>query len=110
YVKIAGMNPFENDVPEGDEPRAYGAKPIHQRIVVILAGPLSHFVVAWLICTALFMFSANWNVPGIVGVTQTMDGKPSPASVAGIQAGDVIERIGDLDQAPRAQHGTQQPT
>src|SRR4029078_3740552 len=26
YVKIAGMNPFENDVPEGDEPRAYGAK------------------------------------------------------------------------------------
>src|SRR6185312_11233336 len=85
YVKIAGMNPFENDVPEGDEPRAYGAKPIHQRIVVILAGPLSHFLVAWLIFAAVFMFSANWNVPGIVGVTQTMDGKPSPASVAGIQ-------------------------
>jgi membrane-associated protease RseP (regulator of RpoE activity) len=108
YVKIAGMNPFENDVPEGDEPRAYGAKPIHQRIVVILAGPLSHFVVAWLIFTAVFMFSANWNVPGIVGVTQTMDGKPSPASVAGIQAGDVIERIGDLDQPTRDQIGTYQ--
>jgi len=64
--------------------------------------------VAWLIFAAVFMFSANWNVPGIVGVTQTMDGKPSPASVAGIQAGDVIERIGDLDQPTRDQIGTYQ--
>ena len=46
YVKIAGMNPYENDVPEGDEHRAYGAKPVWQRIIVILAGPMSHFVVA----------------------------------------------------------------
>src|SRR4026207_22032 len=49
YVKIAGMNPSETAVPGGGEPRAYGAKPIHQRIVVILAGPLSHFLVGWLI-------------------------------------------------------------
>ena len=35
YVKIAGMNPYENDVPEGDEHRAYAAKPTWQRITVI---------------------------------------------------------------------------
>ena len=55
YVKIAGMNPFENDVPPGDEDRAYGAKPVRQRIVVILAGPMSHFLVAWLIFAAVFL-------------------------------------------------------
>ena len=66
YVKIAGMNPFENDVPEGDEHRAYGAKPVWQRIIVILAGPMSHFLVAWLIFAAVFMFAANWNIPGDV--------------------------------------------
>src|SRR5438094_10576593 len=49
YVKIAGMNPFENDVPPGDEDRAYGAKPVWQRALVILAGPLSHFLVAAII-------------------------------------------------------------
>ena len=74
YVKIAGMNPFENDVPEGDEHRAYGAKPVWQRIIVILAGPMSHFLVAWLIFAAVFMFAANWNIPGIVAVTPKLEG------------------------------------
>ncbi|HVD68389.1 MAG TPA: site-2 protease family protein, partial [Actinomycetota bacterium] len=55
YVKIAGMNPFENDVPPGDEDRAYGAKPVRQRALVILAGPLSHFLVAAIIFSALLM-------------------------------------------------------
>ena len=108
YVKIAGMNPFENDVPEGDEHRAYGAKPVWQRVIVILAGPFSHFVVAWLIFAAVFMFSANFNVPGIVGVTPKMGGQPSPAAVAGIQEGDVIERIGDLNQPTRDEIGDYQ--
>jgi len=108
YVKIAGMNPFENDVPAGDEDRAYGAKPVRQRVIVILAGPMSHFLVAWLIFAGVFMFSANWNIPGIAGVTETMDGKASPAAVAGIRPGDVIERIGDLDQPTRDQIGTYQ--
>ena len=53
YVKIAGMNPFENDVPPGDEDRAYGAKPVWQRALVILAGPLSHFLVAAIIVPPL---------------------------------------------------------
>jgi membrane-associated protease RseP (regulator of RpoE activity) len=108
YVKIAGMNPFENDVPEGDEHRAYSAKPIWQRIVVILAGPLSHFVVAWLIFAGIFFFSANWSIPGVVGVDATLAGKPSPAAVGGMQPGDVIKRIGDIDEPTSADIGTYQ--
>lgn len=95
YVKIAGMNPFENDVPPGDEERAYGAKPVRQRIVVILAGPMSHFLVAWLIFAAVFMFSANWNVPGVDDVVPAVAATPVHGS-SGLQAGDHITRIGTI--------------
>ena len=30
-MKIAGMNPYENDVPEDAEHRAFAAKPMWQR-------------------------------------------------------------------------------
>ena len=108
YVKIAGMNPFENDVPDGDEHRAYSAKPIWQRIVVILAGPLSHFVVAWLIFAGVFFFSANWSIPGVADVDPLLNGMPSPAAQGGIQPGDVIVRIGDLDEPTSADIGEYQ--
>src|SRR2546425_8772347 len=45
YVRIAGMNPFQ-ETPPADIPRSYGAKPPWQRALVILAGPASHFVMA----------------------------------------------------------------
>jgi membrane-associated protease RseP (regulator of RpoE activity) len=108
YVKIAGMNPFENDVPPGDEHRAYGAKPIWQRVVVILAGPLSHFLVAWLIFAGVFCFAGTWSIPGIATVDPTLAGKPSPASKAGVLPGDVIVGIGDLENPTSAQIGTYQ--
>ena len=47
YVKIAGMNPYEQ-VPPEDLPRTYGAKPPWQRALVIVAGPSTHFVLAFL--------------------------------------------------------------
>src|SRR5438034_1227102 len=50
YVRIAGMNPFEESEPE-DFPRTFGAKPVWQRATVIAAGPVTHFVMAFLILT-----------------------------------------------------------
>ena len=108
YVKIAGMNPFENDVPPGDEDRAYTAKPTWQRVIVILCGPLSHFLVAWLIFAGVFVFAMNPNIPGVVGIDPMIDGKASPASVAGLAPGDVIVRIGDIAKPTRDDIGTYQ--
>lgn len=99
YVKIAGMNPFENDVPLGDEDRAYGAKPVWQRALVILAGPLSHFLVAAIIFSALLMTTGETDrtrVSVISSVPAKLDGQPSPAAVAGLRPGDVITRVGEL--------------
>jgi membrane-associated protease RseP (regulator of RpoE activity) len=101
YVKIAGMNPLEDDVPPGDEDRAYFSKPIWQRALVILAGPLSHFVVAAVIFSALYATTGLGNptqLPTAIGeVAPRIAGATSPAAAAGLQPGDLIVRIGDID-------------
>src|SRR3989449_7232067 len=48
YVRIAGMNPFQ-DVPEEEKPRTFRSKPPWQRAVVILAGPVPPFLIAILL-------------------------------------------------------------
>lgn len=54
YVRITGMNPFEEVAPE-DEGRTYREKPFWQKSVVVLAGIASHFVVAFLLFYGLSM-------------------------------------------------------
>ncbi|HSL11517.1 MAG TPA: site-2 protease family protein [Actinomycetota bacterium] len=101
YVKIAGMNPLENDVPPGDEDRAYFAKPIWQRAVVILAGPISHFVVAMIVFAGLYATTGLGHpdnmLTGIGQITPRIAGEASPAAAAGLRPGDLIVRIGDID-------------
>jgi len=92
YVKIAGMNPYQ-EIPEEELPRTYGEKPIWQRALVIFAGPATHFVLA-------FLFFAVWlgavgrpvaqNSPIIGDVARTLGGATSPAAAAGLKAGDRI--------------------
>jgi membrane-associated protease RseP (regulator of RpoE activity) len=108
YVKIAGMNPFENDVPPGDEHRAYGAKPVWQRAMVIVAGPLSHFLVAAIIFSVLLVTTGETDrtkVSVVSDVPAKLGGRPSPAATAGLQPGDVIVRLGDLQDPTPAQIG-----
>jgi membrane-associated protease RseP (regulator of RpoE activity) len=102
YVKIAGMNPYEENPPE-DAPRLYGAKPIWQRAVTIFAGPASHFVVAAVIFAIwLAIFGDPRTAPltplVIDEVEVTMNGDQSPAAAAGIQAGDRILVLGDVEE------------
>src|SRR5919201_2040645 len=81
YVKIAGMNPFET-VPPEDLPRTFGAKPIWQRALVIVAGPATHFVVAFALMAAFLAYSGDPTKPQIDAVQQTLGGRPTPAQVA----------------------------
>src|SRR5919198_5115586 len=98
YVKIAGMNPYETVAPE-DLPRSYGAKPIWQRALVILAGPGSHFVVAAILFAAWLAFFGDprTEVPVIGSVETTLNGHAGPAAVAGLRPGDRIVGVGELD-------------
>jgi regulator of sigma E protease len=53
YVKISGMSPDEN-LPDEVRDRAYHAQPVWKRIVVIAAGPLVNFVLAFLLLVLFF--------------------------------------------------------
>jgi regulator of sigma E protease len=53
YVKITGMNPAEQIPPEVEH-RAYYRQPVWKRIVVIAAGPLVNFLLAFVILWGYF--------------------------------------------------------
>ncbi|HVO54926.1 MAG TPA: M50 family metallopeptidase [Solirubrobacterales bacterium] len=53
YVKINGMNP-EEEMPPGEEHRAYYRQKVWKRIVVVAAGPAVNIVLAFLILFAVF--------------------------------------------------------
>ncbi len=58
YVRIIGMNPFEEVAPE-DEGRTYREKPFWQKSIVVLAGIASHFIVAFIL---FFVVALVWGV------------------------------------------------
>jgi membrane-associated protease RseP (regulator of RpoE activity) len=106
YVKIAGMNPYETIAPE-DLQRVYSSKPIWQRALVILAGPLSHLVMGATLYLALFAAYGvpNENVVVVESVAPVLGNQPSPAVEAGLRPGDVVVRVGDLANPTQAELG-----
>ena len=100
YVRIIGMNPFE-EIAEEEESRTYRAAPFWKKTVVVLAGILSHFVVAFAL---LWFVGTVWGVvildsdgtlertTTIAAISQVAPGTtdPSPALAAGVELADVI--------------------
>jgi membrane-associated protease RseP (regulator of RpoE activity) len=104
YVRIAGMNPFQEPTPE-EYPRTYGAKPVGQRAAVILAGPVTHFFIAFLTLVTFFLAIGFPNLSRpMVNTVMSLDGtNPSPAQRVGLRPGDEIVALdghpaGDRDQ------------
>jgi regulator of sigma E protease len=91
YVKMSGENPGEEAT--GD-PGEFGAHPRWQRILIGFSGPISNFILAFLLMTGLYMMHNE--------VDQYMQGpavidfvpKASAAAQAGLEAGDRIVQFG----------------
>jgi membrane-associated protease RseP (regulator of RpoE activity) len=94
YVRIAGMNPYEEPA-ETDLPRTFGAKPVWQRALVIFAGPCTHFVLAFLILIVYFgaLGAPTDRIAVVATVAPTLNGTVSPAQQAGFRVGDRIVAI-----------------
>ena len=95
FVKIVGMNPYE-DVPPEDEHRSYPNKPRWQRAVMIAAGPATHWPLAFLILliTATTIGLPTGRATNVVSIVETrLEGEATPAADAGIVPGDRIVEI-----------------
>jgi regulator of sigma E protease len=94
YVKL--LDEREGPVDAAELTAAYNRKPVWQRILVLVAGPLANF---------LFAVAAYWLlfVAGVPALRPVV-GEVRPGSMAeraGLQAGDEIVRVGTRDVVTR---------
>src|SRR5881398_2292162 len=95
YVKFIGdmtpaSNPAEFDsIPEHLREHAFQLRPVWQRFLVVLAGPVANFILAILILAALFAIVGKPHSPSSVEFVQ----KGAPADRAGLKPGDRIESV-----------------
>jgi membrane-associated protease RseP (regulator of RpoE activity) len=104
FVKIIGMNPYEEVAPE-DARRSYPNKPRWQRALLLVAGSATHWVVAFvLLVVALMTIGLPKGVSNEVAeVTTTVEGVQTPAGELGIEPGDRIVAIGDRETSSWAE-------
>jgi regulator of sigma E protease len=89
YVQLVGESP-DAEMPEGFTPEeSFSRRPPWQRMLVVLAGPMFNFLLAWLIFWGLAYTQGAQDLLPVIGqVTNS-----SAAEEAGIQTGDRIIEI-----------------
>ena len=94
YVKMSGENPMDDRT--GD-PGEFLSHPRWQRFIIAIAGPAMNIMLAVALLTGVYMvhyeYPAVLDEPAIVGWVNP----DTPAEKAGIQRGDKIVRVEDID-------------
>jgi regulator of sigma E protease len=102
YVKMSGENPMDERTGDAGE---FLAHPKWQRFVIALAGPTMNILLAFTLWTGVFMahfeYPAVFDGPAVVGWIFPN----TPAANAGIQAGDQIVRVDDIENPTWEQVG-----
>jgi regulator of sigma E protease len=93
FVKMTGENPGED--PVLNDPGAFMAHPRWQRMLIGLAGPVSNFILAFVLM--LIYFGLVNEVPDIKVTKIEWVTPGSPADQAGIRTGDIIKRFDNLN-------------
>jgi regulator of sigma E protease len=86
YVKINGMNP-EEEMPPGEEDRAYCKQKVWKRIVVVAAGPAVNIALCFVILVAVF------GIGGLESADQSVAETTSPPATKVLQEGDKLVAI-----------------
>jgi regulator of sigma E protease len=87
YVKMKGQDDLDPLALSTDND-SYNSKKPWQRIIILLAGPLSNFLLAWIFFYAIALGGPKALSPVIGNVI-----KDSPAQIAGLQSGDKVLSI-----------------
>ncbi len=91
YVKLVGENEAE-EVPPEDRERAFSHKPVWVKMAIVAAGPAANLGFAFLVFWALFLGGIPALTPKIGDVLPD-----TPAARAGIEAGDLVVRVGEKE-------------
>ena len=83
YVKM--LDEREGNVADEDKPRAFNNKPLSQRIMIVVAGPLFNFIFAIFAYWAMYMIGINDFKPLIGEIEEA-----SIADESGFKTGDLV--------------------
>ena len=101
FVKIIGMTPLE-EVPPGDEDRAFYKKSPGRKTVVLAAGSTVHFLICLVLVllTTVFYGTPRESAPELTAISSCLNDDPrvectassatSPAALAGLRKDDTI--------------------
>jgi membrane-associated protease RseP (regulator of RpoE activity) len=95
FVKIVGMNPYE-EIPPEEQHRSYPNKPRWQRAIVLVSGSATHWPVAFvilLIAAMAFGYPTGEPSNQLSAVEARVFGQETPAEAAGFQLDDTIVAI-----------------
>lgn len=101
FVRFVGdMNPAStpvaaDELPEELRSRSFHLKPVWQRFLIVLAGPMANFLLAILIFAAFFATFGMPRTPNIIGAM--LPG--GAAQSAGLQPGDRVTSVAGRDTA-----------
>src|SRR5258708_4614429 len=94
YVKMSGENPMDERTGDAGE---FLSHPKWQRFVIAIAGPTMNILLAFALWTGVFMvhfeYPAVFDGPAVIGWILPN----TPAASAGIQRGDQIVRVDDIE-------------
>ena len=90
FVRMVGADPGElPNLPESQRSRAMWSKPVWQRALIVLAGPLANLLIPLPIFIA-FYAAQDGRLPARVGTVMA----GMPADEAGLEPGDIIREVG----------------
>ncbi|MBF0258157.1 MAG: RIP metalloprotease RseP [Desulfamplus sp.] len=92
YVKMVGEEPSQTILPKEIE-LSFSHKKLFQKAMIVAAGPLFNFFLAFLIFYTIAQFSGLYIVKPVVGSV----GENTPAHVAGILPDDIIQSVQGKD-------------
>ena len=72
-----------------DQHKLFVTKPLYQRSLIVLGGPLANFILAVFIFLFIYMFAGKDFTPAVIDEVQ----KDSPAQISGMQKNDTIIEI-----------------
>jgi membrane-associated protease RseP (regulator of RpoE activity) len=116
YVKIPGMNMYE-EVDPAHEARSYRAATFPRRLLVVSAGSIMHFLLAFVLAWALIVFVGQTVAvhTGVSALPSWVGYGTTPAKAAGLERGDVIVAVNGtalstMDQlTAKLQHSVDHP-